>query len=280
MNVSLGPGGEVPFLLTSQISDILQDHSRYQYNLPLWKRYIIWMYTVGSGSVNRYLIGNPVEDNLLFWVYWFFKYYTYDFKLIGQTFQKYLRFFTDPGSFQKLSLPEGRKIADAVLRDYARTLESIILQAPPTLEPITVYKSSTKYPGLPEHLKEHHEIVFQKPFNSTTYNPQLNFGMFLPENPKCCMFSITIPKGSRVLFLAAGLSAYPFEREVLLPFGVKFDITKIDEHPVNFIAVEDQQLIKTQQKPYSIGEMYRVSPECLSKIQTRLIQTYHAVLVE
>jgi len=89
-----------------------------------------------------------------------------------------------------------------------------VLAAPPNKEEIIVFKVSSYYPDLPEELKNPmHSIIYQKPFNSTIYDPQLNFAHFLSDNYDCCLLIIKVPKGSNILLIDPSIHAYPHERE-------------------------------------------------------------------
>ena len=99
----LGSGSDQPPFLSANLSLLMRQHDRYIANLSLWKQYLVWRYTIGSGSVNKTLIGIPDPDNSAIWVYQFFKYFNYDLINIGTGFQRFRSYFEDPKEF--LSLP-------------------------------------------------------------------------------------------------------------------------------------------------------------------------------
>lgn len=76
--MSVGPGSRIQLQITPALSDLILLHNQYQANLSIFDQYIIWRYTIGSGSINRRLIGLP-GTNVNQWTYQFFKYYNVKF---------------------------------------------------------------------------------------------------------------------------------------------------------------------------------------------------------
>jgi hypothetical protein len=149
----------------------------------------------------------------------------------------------------------------------------IILDAPVTIDEITVYKISSAYPELPEHISYNKNVeVIQLPFNSSTYDPQFNFAPFLSDSSN--FFTINIPKGSHVLAISSALHAYPHELEVLFPYDSLFNIYDMGNEIIDYISTKDQNFIEVQDKPYLLGQVYRVNPVCYNKIQKRTIQSF------
>ena len=280
--IVLGPGGNRGLLMTPALSDLLRSHNRYQANLPLWDQYLIWRYTLGSGAVTRRLVGVSSVENDILWTYYFFKSYNvkhYGLGAIGYPYQRYNNLFQNPKEYLKLSQDQKISIFREILEQYPKDLERLILNSPPTEEEIIVYKVSRPYPDLPlnqpeEAFKDGFE-VYQKPFNSTTYDPQFNFLPFLGEDP-CCIYTITIPACSRILAISPILHAYPHEREILLPFGTTLEIKETFNVILNTIPLENQRFIEVQRPPLVIGEVYRIDPEACSKIQARKIKMFIA----
>lgn len=277
--IILGPGGNRGLQMTLALSDLLLQHMKYQANLPLWDQYLIWRYTLGSGAVTRHLVGVDSAKNDIYWTYYFFKSYNvkdYGLGNIGYPYQRYNNFFQDPKAYFALSEEEQRAIYREILDQYPKDLERLILNSPPTKEEIVVYKVSRPYPGLP--LDASDLEVYQKPFNSTTYDPEFNFLPFLSDEP-CCLYTIKIPACSRVLAISPTLHAYPHEREILLPFGSTFDITETIEVALNTVPLENQHFIEIQKYPLVIGEVYRIDPLSCAQVTTRQIKMFISNLI-
>ena len=198
---SIGPGSETRFVVTRAISQALTEHTKYVSNLSLWKRFLIWRYTLGSGALNTTLIGIEKDDQVIFWTYKLFKSYNYGKRLIDKDFESVKKFFGADNAILYLRTPNRAEIGREVVEEVIRQIEDIILKAPGTREDFYVYKVSTKYPGLEEAEEEKISIVHQKPFNSTTYNPQFNFAPFIAPEATCCLHRINIKRGSRVLMI-------------------------------------------------------------------------------
>lgn len=281
----VGPGSRTELVITPELSDLIREHNKYLSSLSVWKQYLVWKYTIGSSKPNKLLIIGHVEpSDALFWASNFFADYNvehYGLDAIEQPFKKYSSLFR-PGAFRALAYTNptsATNIAFEVLEDYDGILENIILGAPVTKGNITVFKASTHYPGLPD-MAPPVSRVFQKPFNSTTYDPQFNFSPFL-SNENCCIFIITVPKGSKVLAIDQSLHAYPHEREVLLPYGTFLEIYKTQTITLDYISKENQQFIPVQNgPPFVLGEVFRIDPLAIPNVQTRQIQTYFATLIK
>jgi hypothetical protein len=277
-----GPGGNLSLRMTPGLSSLLLEHNKYQLNLPFWDQYLIWRYTLGSGSITSKLVGQDLTERSLRWTYEFFSHYNlelYGEGNIGYPFRKYLQFFRNHKSYLAQNIEIQTKVANEILIEYSRQLERIILASPPTEAPIVVFKVSRYYddlPALENGLSEDNSMitsVYQKPFNSTTYDPQFNFLPFLADKT-CCLHVITIPKCSRVLAISSVLHAYPHEREILLPFGTTFNVIKVESSYLNLIPLDAQKFIKIQNKPYVIGEVYRIDPLACTQLLQTLITTY------
>jgi hypothetical protein len=105
------------------------------------------------------------------------------------------------------------------------------------------------------------KTVKQLPFNSTTINPHFNFAFFIPDEAKGNVFDIHVPVGARVLYIPAEYHAYPFEREVLLPFGSKFTITSVYTGKLDYIDSKSHKIETLQKPPTSImmGPVYQLN---------------------
>jgi hypothetical protein len=228
-----------------------------------WDRFVIWSYTLGSGTVNSYLLGMLDKEDLFVWFQRIMM--TYNQVTKGKGYKlppKFRPFFKGP-SVDRL----------AFLDLYAKHLQRIIKGAPPTQGTFKVYKASSPYPSLKVG------DVYQRPFNSTSYRIDTNYSIFLPPGGLCCMHEITVPKGSRVLFLSPLLSAYPDEAEVLFPYGVSFRVSRTSSMKLNVPRNTTVQWKKVQEPPFSIGPVffYNYSMDC--DTEKRYVKTYVSTLV-
>lgn len=262
-------------VMTPAVSELLRSHMRYIGNLDTWSQYIIWFYTMGSGSVNRFLAKIPLDLKIQHW--WatrFFSYYNvklYGINNIPEPYKVYKRFFENSKGFEKLPFNVQTEISTFLMEAYINSLQTLILQAPKTVGPITLYKVSSQYPGLPVAGKV--AIVEQGPFNSTTWDKRVNLSMFLPNlNVACCYWVLSIAPGTSLLAIDAPVDAYPEEREVLLPYGSVFDIK---EAHIDIVRVK-VTTGKTEMQfgpPYVIGEVYQFNAG--DTIELKML-TYHA----
>ena len=240
---------------TKFLSTLERQHNKYLANLPMWDQYIVWTYTLGSQPVNRRLLGAPVDPK--FSQRWTFELFNNpDVKYLSPLFEEWVEFFKDPKLYLSLSDDEKNNIAEQVLERYTLNLQSIIMHSPPTTGDIIVYKASTPYDN---RLLENNFPVSlpQPPFNSTTYDPWFDFNAFLGSNQDtCCLWELTIPKGSRVLAIAHPFQAYLTEREILLPYGSVFEVTDATEVDMSYFTNREAP-IRTQNPPFNIGEVYR-----------------------
>jgi hypothetical protein len=130
------------------------------------------------------------------------------------------------------------------------------LRAPKTKVDIIVYKTSTPYDTQLIGNKFPF-VLYQPPFNSTTYVPWFDFNSFLGSSQDiCCLWEILIPKGSNVLEIAHPFQAYLTEREILLPYGCSFEVLGYENVDMSYYGTRETP-IKVQQQPYYIGEVYR-----------------------
>lgn len=241
-------------LLRSQL-----EHEKYQMSLSDWEQFIIWSYTIGSGTVNNYLIGLDINDNLSVWA-----------NRIVTTFNEVSRTskLVAPGSFDRYLSGKSKNYINLLIL-YINELQNIILTAPPLIDDIIVYKASTPYPEL--------KIgnVYQKPFNSTSYKVDMNFSMFLPKDGMCCMHKIILTKGSKVLILSPHLSAYPYECEVILPRSITFNIHFMSSMKLNVPENTKQMTWKNiQRKPITIGPLYEYNHKIDCKTVSRDVKLY------
>lgn len=273
---SIGPASSTKFKLTAAISEALLEHTKYVSNMSLWNRFLIWRYTLGSGSLNLELIGIAKDDQKLFWTYNFFKSYNYDIKDVGKKYEKYGKYFGSKNALSYLKSSDRESIADYVITNVIVDIEKIILGAPVIKKEFEVYKVSTKYPGLPEDNElDMTHIVHQKPFNSTTYNPQFNFAPFIAEDSTCCLHKINIKKGSKVLMIPSEYHAYPMELECLLPFNSAFKVKEVREEDFDYIPKENQKFIEVQDMDkLVIGQVYMYDPLADNRVRSKKLTYY------
>ena len=231
------------------VIDFMDRSRNYVARLSPFDKYILWRYTIGSASVNSLLIQHKLSDNSPRWTYLFFKYYhnSGDTR-IGRNFVQWKQFFSSPESFNKLPREEQIGIAGQVIVAYSNALQGIILGAPPVTNPFHVFKVASKYPGLPSMGDKLPSTVVQMPFNSTTISSYFNFAPFIAPTADCCLFDISLPRGSKCLYIPDDLHAYTFEHEIILPVGAEFIIEGIDRSVLNYIDPKTVNIVNLQDK--------------------------------
>jgi len=278
-DMMFGPLGNVVYDISPKFSQFLIKQNKYQMNLSVWKQYIIWKHTIDSAPITAFLLEIlPSASELKttevdwvrkanIWTYYFFK--EYDVKLYGKKniegpFRKWLPYFENPRRYAQLKDSKQFEISKDVIEQFQKQLKHIIASAPKTPEDLYLYKASGLYGGIPlqkgklvsksvSHKSFKSPVVLeQKPFNSTTFNPRLDFDSFLERDKRCCMFEIKIPKGVPVLAISSYIHAHPDEKEVLLLPGVDFEIVRTKRIGMTFIPGGVPE-IKVQSAPYHIG---------------------------
>lgn len=243
--------------ITRQLGRLELDSNKYLANLPIWDQYVVWTYTLGSQAVNRKLVGFPLKPSLENeWTLRLFTYFIYGIYNLGPSFMRLKQYFINPLLYSSLSVEEQNKISQIAINLYTINLQNIILGCPPTTGDIVVYKASTPYDI--QLTEDNFPYTLQQtPFNSTTYDPWFDFNAFLgSNNDVCCLWEITIPKGSNVLAIAHPFQAYLTEREILLPFGCKFVVKGFKQSMMSYYLKREAP-IRTQGKIPIIGELYR-----------------------
>lgn len=229
----------------------------YVSKLPPFDKYCIFRYTIGSASVNSQLIFLKQSDNSVRWTYLFFLFYhnTFGNKYLPKFMLKYDKFFLNPKSYNLDK--EKKEIAFDVIRFYIGVLQYIILNSPPTPGEFSVFKVASEYPALPKKGEPLPVNVLQLPFNSTTVSPYFNFAPFIKPDSTCCLFNITIPKGSKCLYIPTEYHAYPFEHEIILPYHCIFTVNKIEDGTLNYIDPTTVNIIKLKdEKDIVMGNVY------------------------
>jgi hypothetical protein len=284
----LGP--QIEKQVDTYISPPLMRHlhkcERYVFNLPQFSQFLIWRYTIGSASINSYLIFDNFSSNSAYWVQLFFDYFQNTF---GETtiripyrWRMFAKYLYDSNSYKIASTEERQRVAETIIPLYIESLYNIISNAPVVEEEFKVYKASSNYPGLPLPDEPLPKIVKQMPFNSTTINPMFNFAIFLSEDAQCCLFEINIKPGNKVLPVPYSLHAYPFEREIILAPNVNFIVTDQFNVQLNAIMKSDVNIIQIQPKKIVMGPVYEISEfkPCLSNACNPLRKTMRAFSVD
>lgn len=263
MNI-LGPSSE-PLRLDPSLLDFIMKCTSYVGRLSLFDQYCIWRYTIGSASINTFLITTNVSPNAPFWTSLFFRYWHNSTKNpisgIPYDFRKFLAYFNNPALFNALSKSDQSIVSAQIIFAYIHRMVGIVRKAPRVAgQGFHVYKVASKYPGLPDNITNLPADVVQLPFNSTTINPHFNFEIFTNPGSNCCLFDIFVPPGSMCLWVPEYLHAYPFEKEIILPPGSVFGITSITNGIMNYIE-KNKQNIQVIQDPKNIriGNVYDIS---------------------
>jgi len=202
------------------------------------------------------------KENATYWCYQFFLYWkntatgNNDYK-VSPSFAKYDSYFKNPSAALALTINE----ITALIKLYASALQKIILGAPPVKgnDGFHVYKVAGNYEGFPQSPADVPKKVKQLPFNSTTINPHFNFAFFIKDaEAKGNVFDIHIPVGARVLYVPAEFHAYPFEKEIILPFGCQLTITRVFTGKLDYIDAKTEARVILQKPPNAImmGPVY------------------------
>ena len=286
MKGGIGPSGKDKWVINANVIEFMRDCTRYVLGLSVWKQYLIWRYSFGSGALNRCLIGIRGDSNLKLWVYFVGKFWKdmietpqYQGSQIDESMEMWQSLILNPKAILKMSDDDPALVDFAY--DIAKDLNSVILGAPAVKYDFEVIKVTTSYPDLPDpnHFKP--KSVPQKPFNSTTLDAELNFGYFLADDKDNFAIALTIPKGSHVLHIPDIITAYPWETEVLLPFGCSFYIDAYDEGVVPYYQKTDEFTRQVQNEPFTIGPVFEVDQGLehrvlRKKVMRVLIGTYQA----
>ena len=287
--MSIGPESGDDILITPALSNLLLEQDKYQANLSLWDKYLIWRYTLDSGVLTQFLIGNRQYNNEI-WVRNFFYLYAsaqYGVKEIPLAWRHWEPYLSNPKTWDALPVANKIKLELELIRQYAIDLERIILAAPSNKDVITVYRATGVYPDIDGIVKASQNMsypqkitfpqdfrVFQKPFNSTSYDSQLDFSPFLGSISDCCLYKIKIPKCSRLLAISPVLHAYPHEREILLPFASTLIVHGVQKKIFNYYPLDKQKYTAVQSTPLVIGEVYRLRTgnQYLAKKEMRVFE--------
>jgi len=74
--MKLGPQSSKDYIISDSLRIHMQNCEAYvSSKLSSFDRYLIWRYTIGSASVNSFLITGKLSDNTVYWTYLFFQYW-------------------------------------------------------------------------------------------------------------------------------------------------------------------------------------------------------------
>ena len=268
---SFGPDSKFPDAVPNAVRKFIHRSSQYVERLRLFDQYLVWRYTIGSASINTHRIMGKVTNmsNAGYWCYLFFLYWKNTLALteeknarIPHRFQEWRNFFEDPASFRSSGAINSEETVVAIITAFTDALQRIVLDAPPVKKAFYVYKVASDYPGLPSDASDVPKTVRQLPFNSTTINPHFNFAFFLQPDATGNLFHLSLPVGARVLYIPAEFHAYPFEQEILLPYGVEFTITGVYTGKLSVVDKESVNLARLQDTASTIamGPVYDITP--------------------
>jgi len=267
---TVGPLSDQSYLLPKSLLKHQQACLDYIGDLSEFDRFCIWRYTIGSGSINMYLIFKSLPDNGPYWVQQFLEYYnnTYEAsvgkKLLPSSWKFLSKYIGDINTFKRLPKKQKDGLSLQVIKKYADTLQRIIMKSPSiTGKGFPVLKIASKYPGLPEDTSNFKRArVEQLPFNSVTFDLHLNLAPFMsPIEGGSVLFDIFLPKGSKALYVPASLHAYPFENELILPFGCTFNIKSYSKVIMNYIDTNDVNIVLLQPRNnITMGNVYGIQP--------------------
>lgn len=288
---SYGPSILEKYTYNQSLNKFIDDCTKYVGGLGAFGKYCVWRYTIGSASVNSFLIFGKIGSNAGYWTYLTFLYYynTYisaKFKAtLPKAFSKWKEYFSDPSKFTKLSRLDQDNVASEFIPRYIVYLQGIIKKAPKTPGEFHVFKVASKYPQLPSLGSSLPSNVAQLPFNSTTISPYFNFAPFISPSSDCCFFDITVPKGSTCLYIPEEYHAYPFEMEILLPRDCIFHIERIYNGRLNFISPDAVNMVRVQpEKKEVMGAVFEINRYFPCKIggctsMTKTFNIYDTVLM-
>lgn len=268
-----GPGSEMPIAIPAPLRKFILNGTKYMGRLSLFEQYVIWRYTIGSASINTYLIFGKLsnEANARYWCYLFFLYWSNTKKASGggrdaaipRSFTRYEKYFANPSLFKTLDPNDAKtsEMAADIIKRYIATLGRLIKEAPPVKTGFHVYKVAAPYPGLPESTTDVPKTVVQKPFNSATINPHMNFAFFTKEDATGNLFDLRIPAGVHVLYVPSDYHAYPFEKEIILPPECKFTVTGSYTGKLSVINVDtiDLQQLQTPNASIMMGPVFEIN---------------------
>lgn len=219
-------------------------HEKYQMNLPKWEKFIIWTYTVGSGAVNRYLLGEEVR--ITEWANNIIKSYRDNFSTMKAPYMSGV--FSNQAAFNKS--PNKVQLSLKLMKLYIMDLKDILRGAPKLSSNIKVYKTSG---GIPDFKVGN--TIQQKAFNSSTFRRDTDLIPFLRQD-HCCYHEMIINRDVDVLFISPVLSAYPDENEVLISPDSMITVRSNFTTQLYESLRETKKQKTVQRPPFKIGQIY------------------------
>ena len=134
------------------------------------------------------------------------------------------------------------------LKKKIEILNGIINKSLPIKDEMVVYRGAEAMDQAWKNLKKGDELIFTSTgLVSTSINKQVSIEFIDDDSDgdKCCLLVLTLPKGSKCIYLDTSVN--PDENEILLPHGSIFIVTerKIENNIITYHA----ELIKQYDKP-------------------------------
>ena len=236
--------------------------------LSKWDKFLLFHHTLRSSFINK-LLKTGIYDGYEAGVRWAREFLNHidENRLTGDP---HAYFYFNLGSNEVRTLLYSHLKYTTVrymMYLYITQLQTILLSAPILDKDVYVYKSTQgTYPTLPKDIKcdDNYQLqcksvsVKQNTFNSTTMNRLFNFSKFYDKASSCCYFIIYIAKGNRILHISNHIHGFPYQDEVLLPFGAHF----------NFIHGETgtqrinlPRRMDIQKRPFTMGPVTIIDPD-------------------
>lgn len=273
MNLGIIQASDV---MSPNLIELISEHDKYQINMPVYKRYIIWTYTLYSTPLNYYLFQKKVDEQVEEWISDFFRRWIYSNSL-PEIFLPWKQYFGNT----RYKLVKGdlrNKIATKMIKIVTKELIEIILKAPRSVGSFKIYKGGRYYSSF-DNLHENSEVK-QAVINSSTYDPHLNISIFTSfEQNGCCAYQLTVNENIPMLVINKNIHAYPHEREILLPPGVSFRFKGKDKRKMGYSKSEEKHYFTVQREPYLIGEVYRQNPHVYCESGTSEISVYDVEVI-
>jgi hypothetical protein len=285
---NFGTGEQSKFLTTPVLKHIRRCSS-YVYGLSEFNQYIIWRYTLGSASINYYMITGKLSENAVFWTQQFINFLVNSrIKNIPFSWSNLLPYLRDKITFENLTPTTQAKVAEILIKKYIADLTEIIENSPRIDEAFHVYKVSSRYAQVPDYndavkLQGNTIVVEQMPFNSTSLDASMNFSLFLAPDAQCCLWDITLPVGSNALYIPSDNHGYPFEHEVIL---LPCNLEVFGAHMSVLSGVPDLNIVPIQDRNnISMGAVYMIDEvkPCKSPagciVSKKMMETYDCIMI-
>lgn len=247
-----------------------QSSMQYINALTKWQRFILFHHTLRSARINK-LLNTGIPDGYERGIDWAREFLSNIEENRLQNDPNAYPFY-HMGPFLPAHIVREQNPANVELQYdmvrymmylYITHLQTILLNAPVLEQDVYLYKVTTGvYPGLPTTVQTIPIPVKQKPFNATTMSRVFNFGKFYDKLTACCYYVIRVSRGNRILYLSEHIHGFPYQDEVLLPFGTTFNVRYIQNTTQPY---EVPKRIDIQKRPYVIGPITIIDPERLDE---------------